>query len=84
MKDFIEELKLKNLLKEEKKSNKWVIVLAVIGGFVLLAAVVYALYRFFAPDYLEDFENEFEDEFDDDFFEDEDDDSLADDVFAED
>lgn len=81
MKDFIEELKLKKFLKEEKKTNKWVVVLAVIGVIVLIAAIVYAVYRFFAPDCLEDFEDEFEDEFGDDFFED--DEIVVDDVFAE-
>lgn len=70
MKNFIEEMKLKKLLKEEKKCNPIVIILIVIGVIAVIAAVAYALYRFFAPDYLEDFEDEFEDEFDDDFFED--------------
>lgn len=71
MKNFIEELKLKKLLKEEKKCNPIVVALVVIGIIVLVAAVAYAIYRFFAPDYLEDFEDdEFEDEFEDDFFED--------------
>ena len=36
----------------------------------MIAAAAYAIYRFFAPDYLEDFEDELEDEFDEDFFED--------------
>ena len=41
-----------------------------------IAGIAYAVYRYFTPDYLEDFEDEFEDEFDvveaeDDFFEDE-------------
>ena len=36
-----------------------------------VAAIAYAVYRFFTPDYLDDFEDDFEDEFDDDFFEDE-------------
>ena len=73
MKNFIEELKLKKLLKEEKKMNPIVVVLIVIGVIVLVAAAAYAIYRFFAPDYLEDFEDDdFEDEFEDDFFEDDD------------
>lgn len=78
MKNFIDECKLNKLVKKEKKKNVVVIVLAVLGGIVLIAAIAYALYRFFAPDYLEDFEDEFEDEFDEDFFED---DEI---VFAED
>jgi len=81
MKNLIEECKLRNLLKEEKKTNTWVIVLAVIGVIALIAAIAYAAYRFFAPDYLDDFEDEFEDEFDDDFFEE--DEFVIDDVFEE-
>lgn len=81
MRDFIDELKLKKLLKEEKKTNKWVVVLAVLGVLVLIAAIVYAAYRFFAPNCLDEFEDEFEDEFNDDFFEDEE--IVVDDVFAE-
>ena len=73
MKDFIEALKVKKLLKEEKKCNPIVVVLVIIGVLVIIAAVAYAIYRFFAPDYLGDFEeDEFEDEFDEDFFEDDD------------
>lgn len=70
LKDLIDELKLKKLLKEEKKCNPVVVALVIIGVIALVAAAVYAVYRFFKPDYLEDFEDEFEDEFDDDFFED--------------
>lgn len=70
MKNFIEELKLKKLLKEEKKCNPFVIALIVIGGIVVIAALAYALYRFFMPEYMDEFEDEFEDEFDEDFFED--------------
>lgn len=81
MKNFIEECRLKKLLKEEKKTNKWVVVLAIIGVIVLIAGVAYVVYRFFAPDYLDDFEDEFEDEFEDDFFED--DEFVVEDVFEE-
>ena len=72
MKNFIDELKIAKLLKkEEKKCNPVVVVLVVIGVLVVIAAAAYAIYRFFAPDYLGDFEDEeFEDEFDEDFFED--------------
>lgn len=72
MKNFIEEMKWKELLKKEKKTNPIVVVLVVIGVIVVIAAAVYAIYRFFAPDYLEDFEDELEDEFEDDFFEEDD------------
>ena len=35
-----------------------------------VAAIAYAVYRFFTPDYLEDFEDDFDDDFDDYFSED--------------
>lgn len=73
LKDIIDDFKIRKIVKEEKKCNPIVIALVVIGVIVLIAAAVYAIYRFFAPDYLEDFEDdEFEDEFDEDFFEDDD------------
>lgn len=71
--DFLNAAKLGDLIhkeEEERKNNKWVKVLAVIGGVVAVAGIAYAVYRFFAPDYLEDFEDEFDD--DDDFFEEDD------------
>ena len=55
--------------KEEKKASKVVWVFAIIGIVVALAAVAYAIYRFFAPDYYDDFEDDFADDFEDDFFE---------------
>ena len=55
----------------------YVWVFAIIGIIAAVAAAVYGIYRFFAPDYLEDFEDDFEDDFDDDFFEDEEDDDKA-------
>ena len=36
----------------------------------LCAAMVYAVFRFVTPDYLEDFEDDFDDDFDDYFDED--------------
>ena len=42
--------------------------LAIIGAVAAAAGIAYAVYRFFATDYLEDFD----DEFDEDFFDDED------------
>ena len=39
---------------------------------MVVAAAAYGLYRFFAPDYLEDFEDDLDDEFEEDFFDDED------------
>lgn len=66
--------KLNELLKKEEKKKpcKLVWVFAIIGVIVAVAAIAYAVYRYFAPDYYDDFEDDvFEDEFEDDFFEDE-------------
>ena len=63
----------------EKKKSKAVWVFAALGIVVVAAATIYGLYRFFAPDYLEDFEDDFDDDFDDDFFEDEEEKEEADD-----
>jgi flagellar basal body-associated protein FliL len=74
--DVLSAAKITDLIKreeEKKKPSKCVIVFAVIGVLVAVAAAVYGVYRFFTPDYLDDFEDDFEDEFDNDFFEDEDD-----------
>ena len=57
--------------EEEKKCNKLLWVVAVIGAIVAVAGIAYAVYRYLTPDYLEDFEDNFDDDFDDDFFEDE-------------
>lgn len=53
--------------EEEKDKNTVLWVLAIIGA---VAGIAFAVYRFFAPDYLEDFEEDFDDDFDD-YFEDE-------------
>ena len=42
----------------------------IIGAVAAVAGIAFAVYRFFAPDYLEDFEEDFDDDFDD-YFEDE-------------
>lgn len=66
--EIIAATKLSELMnkKEEDKNCKTVLwVLAIIGA---VAAIAYAVYCFFTPDYLEDFEEDFEDDFDDDFF----------------
>ncbi len=53
-----------------KKNHIAAWVLGIVGAVVLIAAIAYAVYYFFTPDYLEDFEDDFEDDFDDDFFKD--------------
>jgi len=60
--------------KEEEDKKKTMILwgLAIVGAVAAVAAIAYAVYRFFTPDYLDDFEDDFDDDdFDDDFFEDE-------------
>ena len=57
-----------NKKEEEKEKNTVLWVLALIGAAV--AGIAFAVYHFFAPDYLEDFEEDFDDDFDD-YFEDE-------------
>ena len=49
--------KLNDLLKkeeEDKKPSKAVIIFAIIGVLVAVAAAAYGIYRFFTPDYLDD------------------------------
>ena len=45
-------------------------VLAIIGAVAAVAGIAFAVYRFFAPGYLEDCEEDFDDDYDD-YFEDE-------------
>ena len=61
-----------NKKEEEKQKNAFLWALVIIGAVAAVAGIAYAVYRFFAPDYLEDFEEDFDDDFDD-YFEDEDD-----------
>lgn len=63
-----------NKRDEEKRNNTLLWVFAIIGAVAAVAAIAYAVYRYFTPDYLEDFEDDFDDDFEDDFFEDEEDD----------
>ena len=65
--DLLAALKKK---EDEKEKNTVLWVLAIIGAVAAVAGIEFAVYRFFAPDYLEDFEEDFDDDFDD-YFEDE-------------
>jgi hypothetical protein len=80
--DFISMTKIGDFLsgKEEEDKNKSTIlwVLAVVGAVAAVAGIAYAVYRFFTPDYLQNFEADFEDDFEDDFFEDDFEDDLND------
>ena len=62
-----------NKRDEEKRNNTLLWVFAIIGAVAAVAAIAYAVYRYFTPDYLEDFEDDFDEDFEDDFFEDEED-----------
>ena len=65
--DLLAALKKK---EDEKEKNTVLWVLAIIGAVAAVAGIAFAVYRFFASDYLEDFEEDFDDDFDD-YFEDE-------------
>ena len=45
-----------NRKEEEKEKNTVLWVLAIIGAVAAVAGIAFAVYHFFAPDYLEDFE----------------------------
>ena len=71
--ELIAESQLSEILHKneaEKQKNTVIWVLAIIGAAAAVAAIAYAVYRFFTPDYLEDFEDDFDDDFDDYFSED--------------
>lgn len=80
LENLVEFSKLNELLgkkeEEKKKCNVLLWVLAIIGAVAAVAGIAYAVYRYFTPDYLEDFEDDFEDETDD--LEEEDDDFFVD------
>jgi len=62
--EFIAETKLNDLLHKkeaESQKNKVIWVLAIIGAVAAVAGIAYAVYRFFTPDYLEEFEDDFDD-----------------------
>ena len=52
-----------NRKEEEKEKNTVLWVLAIIGAVAAVAGIAFAVYHFFAPDYLEDFEEDFDDDF---------------------
>ena len=78
--DLIDQLKEATGLVEkepEKKScNVGAIIVTVFAVIGVVAAAAYALYKFFGPEYFEDFEDDYEEDFDDDFFEDEEDEAI--------
>lgn len=76
--DLLEMVKVSDIItKKEKEDNKIVWALAIIGAIAAVAGIAFAVYKYLAPDYMddfdEDFDEDFDDDFDDDFFDDEDD-----------
>ena len=51
--------------EDDKQKNTVLWVLAIIGAVAAVAGIAFAVYRFFAPDYLEDFDDDFDDYFED-------------------
>ncbi len=71
LEDLFATTKVAEILKkkdEESKKNTIMWVLAILGAVVAVAAIAYAVYHYFTPDYLEDFEEDFEDDFEENFF----------------
>ena len=76
--DLLEMAKVSDIItKNEKEDNKIVWALAILGAIAAVAGIAFAVYKYLAPDYMddfdEDFDEDFDDDFDDDFFDDEDD-----------
>ena len=70
--DKIEELlSLLKKKEDEEQKNTILWVLAIIGAVAAIVGIAFAVYRFFTPDYLEDFEDDLDYEFDDYFEEEE-------------
>ena len=60
--------RLNRILKKrdnERIKKTILCVLALLGAVAAMAGIAYAVYRYFAPNYLKDFEEDFEDDFDD-------------------
>ena len=59
LKDLKELLNKKQVVVEkEKKCSPLLWILAIVGFVAAVAGIAYAAYRYFTPDYLEDFEDE--------------------------
>lgn len=72
--EFLRKKEELEVLEEKKKPNKIVIILAIIGAIAAVAGIAYAVYRFVAPRYLDDFDDEFEDDVDAEIFDEDEDD----------
>ena len=61
---------------DKKKTCPVVWILAIVGAVVAVAAIIYAVYRYFNAEVEEELEDDFDEDFDDDFFEDEESDPI--------
>ncbi len=68
-----EVLRMKRQEEERKGGSVVLWILAIIGAVAAVAAIAYFVFRYFEPDYLEEYDDNLDDDFEDDFFEDEDD-----------
>ena len=61
-------LESKEVVESSKSKNTVIKVFAIIGVIAAVAGIAYALYRYFKPDYLEDYEDDFDfDEYEDNY-----------------
>ena len=65
--DLLEMAKVSDIIarKKEKEDNKIVWALAIIGAIAAVAGIAFAVYKYLAPDYMDDFDDDFFDEEDD-------------------
>ena len=83
--DLLEMAKVSDIItKKEKEDNKIVWALAIIGAIAAVAGIAFAVYKYLAPDYMDDFDEDFDEDFDDDFDDDFFDDEVDTDVKEED
>ena len=61
---------------DKKKTCPVVWILAIAGAIAAVAAIAYAVYRYFNAEVEEELEDDFDEDFDDDFFEDEESDPI--------
>ena len=82
--DFLNAVKLGEIMhtkkEEERKANKWIVLVAIIAIVVIVGIVAYTVYKVLTP---EEFDKDFEDEFDDGFedYDDFEDEEEDDDLF---
>lgn len=72
--DKVNELLHAKRVEEERKEGNVVLwILAIVGAIAAVACIAYFVFRYFEPDYLEEYSDDLDDDFEDDLFEDEDD-----------